>query len=97
MTGRVVAMKIVPVLVMAVAGCGQRGAGLYATQCAVCHGDDGSGGSGPDIRDTPFDALAPELRDDPTNHEGGAFPSIGDVALSDLTAFLAGVQVLPEP
>lgn len=33
----------------------ERGAGLYSSQCALCHGPDGEGGVGPALQGTPLD------------------------------------------
>lgn len=56
--------------------------------CAVCHGEDGSGGGGPDIRCTSYAALDSYVRAVNTPHVGGAYPSLTDENLLALEAFL---------
>jgi len=55
----------------------ERGAGLYASNCATCHGPGGGGGVGPALKKTPLD--------EPTLHRtisrgivGTAMPAFGD-------------------
>ncbi len=64
------------------------GASLFGSICFNCHGNDGSGGIGPDIRDKTrvdiWNKLLP-----PTTHPGGTFPEFEQQDFADLEAFLA--------
>lgn len=62
------------------------GAMLYAENCAVCHGADGSGGTAPGIQDFTAPQLIVKL--DGT-HGGGSFPDLTDENLLAISEFLA--------
>jgi hypothetical protein len=55
--------------------------------CFGCHGPDGSGDIGPDIRDHDRVELWEKLLP-PTGHLGGPFPGLGQQDFADLEAFL---------
>ena len=61
-----------------------------------CHGSDGSGDIGPDIRDHSrveiWNMLLP-----PTTHEGGTFPEFTQQDFADIEAFLATGGALGRP
>ncbi len=64
------------------------GEGIWGGSCINCHGVDGSGGFGPDIRDHSRDMLWLQLLA-PTMHTGGAHPEYIDQDFADLQAFLS--------
>jgi cytochrome c oxidase cbb3-type subunit III len=72
----------------------ERGRGEFADNCAVCHGDDATGGRGPDLmhaksvrHDKNGDLLSPILK---TGIPDKGMPSLGltDEQIADLVAFL---------
>jgi len=69
---------------------GDMGAGsmIFGMSCGVCHGPDGGGAFGPDIRDRSRVDLWNQLLP-PTTHTGGVFTSLTDQDFADLEAFLA--------
>ncbi|MFV1957905.1 MAG: cytochrome c3 family protein [Planctomycetota bacterium] len=70
---------------------------LYAENgCAACHGSDGSGGFGPDIRCYPSDGLDAYVRTDGSPHTGGSFPTLTDADLDEMATFLA-TGACPDP
>lgn len=56
--------------------------------CGACHGDDGSGGFGPDIRWANVETLDEQLRPSESSHFGGVFGFLTDEDLRNLDAFL---------
>lgn len=64
------------------------GAAIFASLCFNCHGSDGSGGFGPDIRNYSRKQIWTKLLA-PTTHPGGAHPEYGMQGFADLEAFLA--------
>ncbi len=64
------------------------GATIFGSICFSCHGADGSGGLGPDIRDHSRVQIWDMLLA-PTTHPGGAFPSYDQQDFADLEAFLS--------
>ncbi|MBI4717941.1 MAG: hypothetical protein HY763_09075 [Planctomycetes bacterium] len=69
-------------------GAATGGAAIFGSLCFACHGVDGSGGIGPDIRDhTRLDIRRKLLP--PTTHPGGAHPEYTPQDFADLEAFLA--------
>lgn len=64
------------------------GAARYASSCSACHGNNGSGGSAPDIRNSNRVRIWNQLLP-PTSHTGGAFPQYTQQDFADLEAFLA--------
>lgn len=64
------------------------GAAIFASLCFFCHGSDGSGNFGPDIRNYSRKQLWTELFP-PTTHVGGAHPEYDQQDFADLEAFLA--------
>jgi cytochrome c oxidase cbb3-type subunit 3 len=78
-----------------VAGDVARGAGLYAANCARCHGDNGEGGTGTALANAAMLALTPDtfLRHAIANgRQDTPMPAfaatLGDAGLDDVTAFL---------
>ncbi len=69
-------------------GVPQDGAVVWGGLCINCHGVDGSGGLGPDIRDHSRELLWLQLLS-PTTHTGGAHPEYTDQDFADLQAFLS--------
>lgn len=62
---------------------------VYADNCAICHADDGTGGTGPDITGEDDEA---EIADIVTNGEGDmtAFDGIlSEQEIMDVAAFVA--------
>lgn len=66
---------------------------LFAMHCAGCHGDDGSGGSGPDLREHAGDEEQDELIDVILNGDGAmpGFSNLADQEVADLVSFLGSL------
>lgn len=62
------------------AGDATAGAEVFSTVCAVCHGDNGTGGSGPSLQDPQY--ADEQLVTDQVENGGGGMPAYGD-QLSD--------------
>jgi cbb3-type cytochrome c oxidase subunit III len=80
-------------------GSAERGAELFATSCASCHGADGEGGTGPSLANPGFLRAAsdPFIRHTiATGRQGTAMGAYRDVLtaqqLDDLTAFIRAWQ-----
>lgn len=69
-------------------GSPQNGAIVWGGLCINCHGPDGSGDFGPDIRNHSRQMLWLQLLA-PTTHSGGAHPEYTDQDFADLQAFLS--------
>ena len=62
------------------------GATVFANTCAVCHGADGTGGSGPDITG---EANSPELSDTILNGTGDMpAQDLTDTEVADVIAYM---------
>jgi len=65
------------------------GAALFANlNCAICHGENGGGGSAKNIRDVLFSKLVEKLRNPDKGHKGGKYPDLSDQDIADLETFL---------
>lgn len=77
--------------IAALEGDAASGAPLYATHCASCHGDDGSGDSGPalvgDVHEHSDEELASKILGGGLVMPGFA-DELGDQEVADLIAFL---------
>ena len=62
------------------------GAITYVSNCAACHGVNGTGGSGPNIMGTSAADITAELGG---THAGGPFPGLTEQDRADIAAFLA--------
>ena len=78
--------------VLALEGDEASGAELYASSCASCHGDDGSGGVGPsliaNVPDQSDDELVDTLLNGPESMP--SFADLEDQELADILAYLRG-------
>jgi cytochrome c oxidase cbb3-type subunit 3/ubiquinol-cytochrome c reductase cytochrome c subunit len=84
----------------AASGNRERGAGLFAQQCAHCHGDHGTGGpyvniGNPDFLSTASDGFLREAirRGRPGTPMQGFSAALGDAGVEDVVAVLRGWQV----
>ena len=57
------------------------GAAVFASNCAVCHGADGTGGTGPDL--TSLTGLTKERVIDQVTNGGASMPPFGDQLSAD--------------
>ncbi|MCO6436319.1 MAG: hypothetical protein J5J06_04445 [Phycisphaerae bacterium] len=64
------------------------GATLFGSSCVFCHGQNGTGGFGPNIRGKKRNQIWTKLTP-PTTHPGGIFPEFVDQDFADLEAFLS--------
>ena len=75
---------------------GTEGATLFADNCAACHGAQGEGGAGPDLRPlAPGDASLAAAIVDTINSGGGGMPVFSgrfdNVQMSALVAYVLGL------
>ncbi len=87
-------------------GDSERGAELYQTYCAMCHGADGRGRVGANLQAFPGIAVNAAIQQTVTNGvEGSVMPAFGEVQggplssvdISDIAAYLSGVLEGTEP
>ena len=73
------------------------GAAVFATNCASCHAEDGTGQFGPDIRGKGRMRLA-EFAGGSTFHPGGQFTELGAAEFAHIESFLSdsGSQARPD-
>jgi len=69
---------------------------LFADNCAACHGAQGGGGAGPDLRPfAPGDASLAAAITDTINNGGGGMPSFSgrfdDGQMTALVAYVLGL------
>ncbi len=76
--------------VLALDGDATNGADVFGDTCAVCHGDDGSGGSGPDL--TGQDSLETVISS--VLNGNGSMPAfdgdLTDQEIADVAAYVTG-------
>ncbi len=87
-------------------GDSERGAELYQTYCAMCHGADGRGRVGANLQAFPGIAVNAAIQQTVTNGvKGSVMPAFGEVQggplssvdISDIAAYLSGVLEGTEP
>jgi polyvinyl alcohol dehydrogenase (cytochrome) len=71
------------------------GASIYATNCAVCHGADGSGGAGPDLRGIGEMHTVDELVQVITNGRGGMPAWRDELSAEEIRAVATYVSEIP--
>lgn len=77
--------------ILALTGDAVAGDALYQSNCAGCHGTDGAGVSGPDIRGVQAETSVAAMLTPPSSMP--AFDTLADQEIADIAAFVAGLSM----